>query len=121
METPAQTAIVCPECKSEKFFRDGKRKLSNGETAQRYVCRICGYRYTSPTSLNAVHANLGSSQICAEMVKNLEPTQKNKFCAEDVKLSADVQGLLAQFYGYLEKTLTARQLNILRKSSDLQS
>ena len=35
----AETALKCPECGSDKNFKDGTRPLSNGETAQRYLCR----------------------------------------------------------------------------------
>ncbi len=102
----AQAVIKCPECGSEKFFKDGVRKLSNKQEKQRYVCRVCGYRYTYPTSLNSVSDNSVSSQICVAETKNLEPVQKTKgklFCAGDAKLSADTKGLLTQFYAYLEK------------------
>ena len=104
--TESQSVLKCPECGKNKFFKDGKRKLSNGETAQRYICRICGYRYTNPTSLNVQDTNKASSQICAIEAKNLDPVQKTKgrlFCAGDAKLSADIKGLLTQFYAYLEK------------------
>jgi integrase len=103
MDVLAQTALKCPECKSEKYFRDGKRNLSNGETTQRYVCRVCSYRYTLHTSLNAVSDNSEGSQIGAKKAKNLEPAQEYKFSAGDANLSAENKGLLAQFYSYLEK------------------
>jgi len=99
-------AQICPSCGSSKFFKDGKRKLANGTEAQRYICRQCTLRYTYPSSLNAKDSNRQSIQICAEMVKNLEPVQKTKeklFCAGDAKLSADTKGLLTQFYAYLER------------------
>ncbi len=103
MEAPAQTAIFCPECQSPKYFKDGKRKLSNGEIAQRYICRVCGYRYTYPSSLNAVSDNSEGSQISAK-AKNLDPTQKHKFCVGDaIKVDADTKGLLTLFYAYMEK------------------
>jgi integrase len=98
----AQTAIICPECKSEKRFKDGKRKLSNGEISQRYICRVCGYRYTSPTSLNAVSDNLADSRISAR-AKNMALSQKINICARDEKLPAETAGLIAQFLAYLEK------------------
>jgi integrase len=96
--------LVCPECGSSKAFKDGIRKLANNQEKQRYVCRICGYRYTFPTSLNVKDTNNGNSQISAFKVKNLEPTQRHKFCAGDaIKVDADTKGLLTQFYAYMEK------------------
>ncbi|MCL5949129.1 MAG: tyrosine-type recombinase/integrase [Candidatus Bathyarchaeota archaeon] len=122
MEHQAQTAIVCPECLSEKFFRDGKRKLANGETTQRYICRECGYRYTLPTSLNAVLDNSESSQISALKVKNLASAQETKTCARDAQLPPDAAGLIAQFLAYLDKEGFAKETeypNLIRRLARL--
>ncbi|MGD0071770.1 MAG: tyrosine-type recombinase/integrase [Candidatus Bathyarchaeia archaeon] len=103
----SQAVIRCPECNKDRIFKDGIRKLSNGEQKQRFICRSCGYRFTDTTSLNVQDNNKANSQICATIgAKNLEPVQKTKgklFCAGDAKLSADTKGLLTQFYAYLEK------------------
>ncbi len=102
--TEAQITVKCPECRSLKKFKDGKRELSNGETKQRYVCRNCGYRYTYPTSLSIVLDNKGNSQISATKgAKNLVSAQKLNICARDAKLPAETAGLIAQFLAYLEK------------------
>lgn len=100
----ASTFLICPECGSSKAFKDGKRKLADGETTQRYICRDCGFRYSYPcyNSLNNNQSQLGNSRISAK-AKNMVFAQKNKFCAEDTKLPLETQGLLAQFYSYLEK------------------
>ena len=103
---PQIQAIICPECGKDRHFKDGMRKLSNSERRQRFICRSCGYRFTEPTSLNCLRHNEDDNQIGAEEAKNLDPVQKTKgrlFCAGDAKLSADVKGLLTQFYAYLEK------------------
>jgi len=102
-ETKLLTQKICPECSSESAFKDGKRKLSNGETTQRYICRICGYRYTFPSSLNAINANSRISQIGTVLVKNLASAQETRTCARDEKLSADAKGIHAQLLAYLEK------------------
>jgi integrase/recombinase XerD len=39
--------IKCPECESESFDRDGFRYLRSGEPIQRFLCRKCGYRFSS--------------------------------------------------------------------------
>ena len=96
-------ALVCPECGSEEPHKDGTRKLSDGTEKQRYICRRCMYRYTLPTSLNCVNDNLAPSQIRAnQQVKNLRFAQKYHDCADDVRLSPDIRGLITRFYGYLE-------------------
>jgi DNA-directed RNA polymerase subunit RPC12/RpoP len=41
----------CPQCSSDRLYKDGLRYLSDGSTVQRYLCRNCGYRF-SETHLN---------------------------------------------------------------------
>jgi len=38
--------VQCPECGSKLVYRDGLRCLSNGESAQRWLCRSCGFRFS---------------------------------------------------------------------------
>ena len=38
----------CPECGSTKVWKDGHRKLADGSTVQRWLCRACGYRFSQP-------------------------------------------------------------------------
>ncbi len=39
--------IFCVECFSSKIKKGGLRKLKDGGTIQRYICRDCGYRFVS--------------------------------------------------------------------------
>ncbi len=101
MSAQTQT-IVCPACNSADFFKDGTRKLSDNTEKQRFICKSCGYRYT----LNTKNDNSVLNQISANrLVKNLATAQKpKKFCADDVtKLPLETQGILTQFYVYLDK------------------
>jgi integrase/rubredoxin len=102
LEPQVQKAVKCPECQSEKAFKNGTRKIAEGTTAQRYICRVCGYRYTSPSSLNVLDNIHESNQIGAK-AKNLVFAQKIKTCADDEKLTVDAKGLITQFWAYLEK------------------
>jgi integrase/transposase-like protein len=43
--------ISCPLCGSTKICKDGIRYLTDGSNIQRFLCKICGYRF-SETSLN---------------------------------------------------------------------
>jgi integrase/predicted RNA-binding Zn-ribbon protein involved in translation (DUF1610 family) len=56
-----ETSQVCPECGSEKFFKDGIRKLSNGEKKQRFLCRFCGFRFTEPNKNVNVARKVGET------------------------------------------------------------
>lgn len=99
----SKAPLKCPECGSLRIFKNGKRKLSSSEPKQRFLCRACGYRFADSSSLNTVHSNNGSSQICVlEAAKNLV-AQETKTCARDAKLPAAAAGLIAQFLAYLEK------------------
>ena len=49
----------CPCCGSERLYRDGLRYLSNGKTVQRFLCRVCGYRFSdSKIKVNVFKQNL---------------------------------------------------------------
>jgi len=47
-EIKAENGLRCPECGSERLYKDGLRYLSNGQNVQRYLCRDCGYRFSWP-------------------------------------------------------------------------
>jgi integrase len=106
------TSLTCPNCKSIHLFKNGLRKLSSGEKVQTYLCRACGYRFTDPSVLqisserrflNSRRIFVGS-QICAQEAKNLEPTTETKTVAGDgVRLTDDIEGLVAQYLAYLER------------------
>ena len=43
-----QPPIRCPECGSERLYKDGLRYLGDGTNVQRWLCRNCGYRFSDP-------------------------------------------------------------------------
>ena len=42
--------VHCPQCGSERLYKDGLRYLKDGSTVQRWLCRDCGYRFSDPNS-----------------------------------------------------------------------
>ena len=50
--------IQCPECGSERVWKDGLRRFSSGGTVQRYICRSCGLRFSESTANNRVKVNI---------------------------------------------------------------
>jgi len=42
----AQGKPACPECGSQCIYKDGLRRLADGSTRQRYLCRDCGHRFS---------------------------------------------------------------------------
>jgi len=51
MDLAPASQPTCPECGSERLYRDGLRYLSNEGAVQRYICRDCGYRFSWPSKL----------------------------------------------------------------------
>jgi integrase/predicted RNA-binding Zn-ribbon protein involved in translation (DUF1610 family) len=100
--TEVVTAPVCPDCGSERFYRDGVRRLADGTEKQRYICRQCGYRF-SAQPLSISNSNTVGIQICAKSVKNLDPAVELKYIAGDARLNAETKGLLVRFCQHLEK------------------
>ena len=70
--------LVCPECGSTQYFKDGLRYLSDGNAVQRYLCRQCGYRFSE--HLKSIHETVPHNQLCAilEEAKKLENTTETK-------------------------------------------
>jgi integrase len=58
MEEPQ--AITCPECHSRgPFYRDGLRCLASGDYVQRWLCRVCGYRFSE----SKIKGDVGSQRV----------------------------------------------------------
>lgn len=53
---------VCPECGSYRTWKDGLRKTGYGE-AQRYLCRLCGFRFSESTSQLQVKVNITRKRL----------------------------------------------------------
>jgi len=48
----------CPQCGSEKTWKDGLRYLNGGRRVQRYLCRSCGFRFSESTLNHEVKFNV---------------------------------------------------------------
>jgi hypothetical protein len=51
-QPPKQPKLKCPQCGSERLYKDGMRYLSDGESVQRWLCRNCYYRFSQPRKQN---------------------------------------------------------------------
>ncbi len=47
-DQPLNRPPACPECGSQKLYKDGLRYLTDGSSVQRWLCRLCGYRFSQP-------------------------------------------------------------------------
>jgi len=45
--SPPAASPICPECASQKIWKDGLRSTQYGDV-QRWLCRACGYRFSEP-------------------------------------------------------------------------
>jgi integrase len=112
-----QAVIVCPECGSSFYVLDGFKV-----TRQRYKCKICNKRFLMPRQgqdIKTLETIEGTSQICAEMVKNLtDQTTENKTVVSGQKnnLEAQIANYLIRLKnnGRRETTLEARDQQLQR-------
>lgn len=89
----ASAKVCCPECGSDRLWKDGQRYLADGETVQRWLCRRCGYRFSErhfkDDSTTCRH------QLCVILkeAKKLDTAAKIKTVAGDRKAKLDQQTL----------------------------
>jgi integrase len=53
--------MECPQCNSDRLYKDGLRYLPNGDSVQRFLCRNCGYRFSEPVHKLNVAGKLGET------------------------------------------------------------
>ena len=103
------TSLACPQCNSNRLFKNGWRKLRTGEKVQTYICRECGYRFTEPRPLQVSPERrilrpsgiFVGNQICAQEAKNLEPQTEIKTVAGESP--QDIKGKILQYGWWLKK------------------
>ena len=85
----------CPECGATNIFRNGFRRVSDGNQIQRFLCRKCGYRFsdksTTPQRSRVSHDASNHSQVCVfqQEAKNLDTATETKTVAGDLKNQMD--------------------------------
>jgi integrase/ribosomal protein L37AE/L43A len=112
----AGSSPLCPQCGSQKVWRDGERTSPFGDVIQRWLCRKCKLRFSDPQQQSIVKANLATlerkvglsksiksktgtyinSQIRVEETKNLDPEQQTSLKAVPERIE-DIKGTLVQF------------------------
>lgn len=120
--------VQCGECGSQRLYRDGLRYLADGETVQRWLCRECGYRFSSGHNGSKAERAYGSNrQICVfdRKAKNLTTATESETVAG--KSQQDVKGKILEHLwelrkqGYKPSTIQLRSymLKSLEKHADL--
>jgi integrase len=120
---PAQNGLRCPECGSERLYKDGIRYLTDGSTVQRFLCRDCGYRFSWPRiqrqhrgqilkSQQAITYGECSSRALALLEQSVEGAMNNVEESEkraagattsNQTSQADIKGRLVEFLWWLKK------------------
>jgi Zn ribbon nucleic-acid-binding protein len=120
----AGASPLCPQCGSQKLFKDGLRYLWDGNAVQRWLCRNCGYRFSEKgpqgssqppqkTSDMSQHVSIIDTQSLkgevgilynrrvrdsAKEAKNLAAAeQKETVAGESPTTQQDAKGKLLQF------------------------
>ena len=60
----------CPQCGSDRLYRDGLRYLNDGSTVQRWLCRNCNFRFSEPIANPGVKVSVS--------LQNLEQSDARK-------------------------------------------
>jgi integrase/predicted RNA-binding Zn-ribbon protein involved in translation (DUF1610 family) len=133
---------LCPECGSQKLWRDGLRYSMFGDGIQRWLCRNCGLRFSDSRDVEKAFSTyerlqridtksvkaqtdiVTNRQICvtkAEGTKNLAAeTELFESAGENRLDQSTIKGKLVQFsvwmkmQGYTEETVEVRTGNLLR-------
>ena len=97
-------APACPECGSRKVWKDGLRYLTNGKPIQRFLCRNCGYRFSSGHNNSktnrkriTVDAHGNRRRVLMEVQKEMEKW------AAGATLDSNVKGKILEFAWWLKK------------------
>lgn len=106
----SERKLQCPECTSQKVWKDGTRHTTHGGV-QRYLCCSCGFRFSSRSDKNvllSVSPLCSSSRVCASLAegtKNLArvESRNKKRVAGTTKLAGDVKSKLFEFAWYMKK------------------
>ena len=129
-QPPIQSQPRCPQCGGDRVYKDGLRRLWDGNTVQRFLCRRCGYRFSEkvpqgPTqplqkrlgmsqhierietqSLNSELAVPSTYQVCAALArgaKNLSATEIKTVAGEESQTRQDAKGKIIDYLWYLKK------------------
>ncbi len=102
--TPSKT---CPECGSEKLWRDGLRYSRGNNAVQRWLCRVCGFRFSDGVILNAS----GSIVPCCRVrvadgaMNNLVEveTRQEQAAGATTRDLATIKGKIVEFALWLKK------------------
>jgi len=107
----------CPECGSNRLFKDGKRKLKDGSKVQRFLCRDCGYRFTDPRVRQIFKIRSGiryDAGAGLRALKMVEVEKEPKPGPQTRETTSNIKGKIVEYMwhlkkmGYAEKTIEGK-------------
>ena len=114
--------LACPECGTQKLFKDGLRYLFDGAAVQRWLCRNCGYRFsekeprgstrplqkTSGMSQESQHVSIIETQSLKGELAILVPCRVGASEGEAKNLEEEARQELAQREGTTQTAVDAK-------------
>jgi len=97
-DAPRGLSVKCPECGSERVWRNGFRRFPNGERVQTYICADCYRKFTDPS--NSLRQTMETKSLSSV---NRYPTSREEDLGSAGSRSDMGGGLV------LEKPLEARE------------
>lgn len=116
----SRPAPSCPKCGSKKVWRDGLRFQMFDEKIQRWLCRVCGLRFSDPNdvenakkafefietverhSLKSKDDIVTSCQICVQETKNLAVEQQTTEVLRRNETN-DIKGKIVEYAWWMKK------------------
>jgi len=98
--------LRCPECGSQRLYKDGFRYLKDGTSVQRFLCRMCGYRFSSghKNSKNQTR-NIRSDahQKATVLMEALKDLEKSGTAGATQTAQQDVKGKILELLWQLKR------------------
>jgi integrase len=131
--SPLAQPLKCPQCASDRLYKDGLRYMADGSSVQRWLCRDCAHRFSEKPlqenldwQINTPTLIVSKRQVCdlIEESKNLtEVARQEQAQREGTLKNADIKGKIINYAwsmqkeGYSEATILGRSklLKILAK------
>jgi len=113
---------LCPQCGSNKLWRDAKRYSAYGDKIQRWLCRHCGLRFSDPNDIQKAKKALRhvetvdtkslkrrsgivfTRQICVTETKNLAAEQQTTEVLRR-KATEDIKVKIVEYAFWMQKQL----------------
>jgi len=96
--------LRCPNCSSNRLYRDGKRYTADGFETQRWLCRDCGNRFAEKPNHYKEFPPISKQHVCVvpQDAKNMQPETETKTVPGE-QTSQDTKGKLVSYAFYMEK------------------